>query len=162
MNSISATQFEILMNLDLEDLSKYCRQNKIVNEVCRSNYFWEQKYINDYPNRIFNRNQAKQEYIDIYLKEKKEKAFIKRVIPRIKKYFNSDLDDHLIIDVLHDYGNYENMREAIADLFWDKRVRKYRKPGNSEWLSMVENFARSTNISEKIAARELTKYYGRR
>ncbi len=73
-----------------------------MSKICPSNYFWYKRFIQNYPDQTFNRNNAKHEYMD-----------------RCGIFKEGMLLEDLIIKVLDDYGNYKDIQEAVADAFWD-------------------------------------------
>lgn len=46
---------EILLYLDIKDLSHLCQVNKDINKLCLDEYLWEHKVINEYPDYYDNK-----------------------------------------------------------------------------------------------------------
>lgn len=44
---LTSTQFEILLNSNIENISAVCSINKSNRNICLSNYFWEEKFRHD-------------------------------------------------------------------------------------------------------------------
>ena len=62
---------EILLEIDnLDDLAKMCQTSKQVQEICRSDYFWERKYKQDYGITTDNNQSWKTRYKEKYSKYK--------------------------------------------------------------------------------------------
>nr|QBK91206.1 MAG: F-box and regulator of chromosome condensation repeat protein [Pithovirus LCPAC202] len=62
---------EILLEIDnLDDLAKMCQSSKQVQEICRSDYFWERKYKQDYGITTDNNQSWKTRYKEKYSKYK--------------------------------------------------------------------------------------------
>lgn len=53
LQDLDTTQlFELLLPLDEEAITAFCRANRMYAEVCRDKYFWRQKYIREYGQAI--------------------------------------------------------------------------------------------------------------
>ncbi len=61
-------ELEVLLNLPISELRNLCQKNRLAAEIYRSNSFWVQRFSRDYPNILFNQDNAKDEYITVYKK----------------------------------------------------------------------------------------------
>lgn len=76
MNSLpTEIEIETLLQLNLHDLSEYCKQNTRARQICSLPYLWQRKLQQDFPRfKIYNPNNARQLYITLYLqREKRER-----------------------------------------------------------------------------------------
>ena len=97
----------ILLNLKLSDLRNACMRNRRMHQICSSNSFWIVKYKKDFPNQIFDMENARQEYMmkyrDVYNKN----------LTLLTHLLISGTPNRLVRDVFNHYFNIQNFY-----IFW--------------------------------------------
>lgn len=147
MSLPSTIYFEILLNLPLNSLSNTCQSNQLFNDICLSNYYWIQRFMKDYPNIPFDRNNAKEEYIII---NKKYNETLYSLI----SFMNNGPKD-LVQNVFNEHWNIKDISQSLVNAVTDERLSKYKK----SWIELISMMATKYNISACDAAFEVGKLF---
>lgn len=148
MNVPTEIDFEILLHLPISELSNTCRKDRRANEICRSNYFWVQRFQQDYPGLPFDQNDAKEEYIRVYQKYYESLEELTPVL--------NNVPSGLLEEVFNDHWNAGNPRQSIKSTFKDSRLAQYKK----SWMEIVRLIAQTNSSTAADAAwMAKEKYY---
>lgn len=122
-----AIDYEILLNLPLNDLVNYCRKNLQATQICKSDYFWIQKFEREYPN-IARVPHSRQKYSTGVRYEAMLQDFY--------DLFNDPPED-LVENVFNFYWDPLNPFETLRQGLNDPMLEPYRK----SWFDIIQQEA---------------------
>lgn len=146
MNQLpSSVNYEILLNVPINELKYYCQRNRQANEICKSDYFWIQKFKRDFPNPTINPGQK-------YYTSGGYKY--EDALEDFNELFN-DAPEDVIEDVFNYYWDPLNPLETLRNGFNDPILKSYRK----SWFDLIQLEAKNHGVSEATAARSVAQKY---
>jgi hypothetical protein len=83
--------YEILKNLDIKSLNRFCSTNQNAREICNNNQFWKEKFLMDKLPFIFsNRINTIEGWVKLYIQVKQTKTDVRRLLI-VKKIINENV-----------------------------------------------------------------------
>lgn len=84
--------YEILKNLDIKSLNRFCSTNKDAREICTNKQFWKEKFQKDNIPIMLNINRINNinTFVQMYINTKQAKIDVKRLLI-VKKITNEDV-----------------------------------------------------------------------
>ena len=135
---------QILLNVPISDLGRYCLRDKLAESICQSNYFWSLRLSKDFPGAKVEDGDARESYIKIYRSYLANLRLLRRLVL-------DDAPPELVKTVFDKWWNPMNPAGVVKSAVRDPALSRYRV----SWQQLVYRYALEKNITGAEAAAEL-------
>lgn len=156
--------FNILLNSDLETIDNLCRTHPRIREICKKEYFWQQKYIKDYGDPKIGRPTVSWEKLYKYWTKSQPRetytlSFNTDIIAVISEETLNMIDDIIAIAFNQNLINHPlySIGEYVYNRMIQLEIRESKGDGRSR-NQIEEEFRANTKTITPDEVSELTRH----